>query len=224
MTMLNKYEYNDLKNYEELTTKHFKKRLKENRSPIFVINLSSDLHKMTDNLISSVKKKGTRFGCENRCSYCCTLRVESFAPEIFYITKQLKNKMKVSELDILISKLKDYSDKAKGLKAEQHLLPCVFLDNGKCSIYSFRPATCRKYNSMDAEICKEPFSLVPESSEIVYKSQLLFRSFMNSVAQKKMSPYTHELGQSLFIALTDNSSEKRWINGEQVFLTLPEAI
>ena len=96
MTMLNEYEYNDLKNYDELTTKHFKKRLKENRSPIFVINLSSDLHKMTDNLISSVKKKGTRFGCENGCSYCCTLRVESFAPEIFYIRSLAKVNLRAS--------------------------------------------------------------------------------------------------------------------------------
>ncbi|EOY9376448.1 hypothetical protein ACQF0Z_002216, partial [Acinetobacter baumannii] len=61
--MLNEYEKNDLKKYEESVTKHFKKKLRENRNPIFVINLSSDVHKMTDTLISSVKKKGVRFGC-----------------------------------------------------------------------------------------------------------------------------------------------------------------
>jgi len=221
--MLNEHEYNDLKQYEGSVSKHFKKRLRENTHPIFVINLSSDMHKMTDELVNSVKKKGIRFGCENGCSYCCTLRVESFAPEIFFIAKQLKVKMQASELESLVIRLEDYSDKAKGLRAEQHLLPCVFLDNGKCSIYSFRPATCRKYNSMDAEICKDPFASVPEFSEIVHKGQLLFRSFMNSVAQKKMSPYTHELGQSLLIALTDNSAEKRWSSGEQVFPILPEA-
>lgn len=222
--MLNEYEKNDLKKYEESVTKHFKKKLRENRNPIFVINLSSDVHKMTDTLISSVKKKGVRFGCENGCSHCCNLRVESFAPEIFYIAKQLKSKMKSSELDILISKLTDYSDKAKNLKADQHFLPCIFLDNGKCSIYNFRPATCRKYNSLDAEICKEPFGSVPESSEIFLKGQLLFRSFMYSVAQRKMRADTHELGQCLLIALTDSSAEKRWSSGERVFPLLPEAI
>lgn len=222
--MLTEYEKNDLKKYEDTVTKHFKKKLRENRNPIFVINLSSDVHKMTDNLISSVKKRGVRFGCENGCSYCCNLRVESFAPEIFYIAKQLKIKMKSSELDILISKLTEYSDKAKNLKANQHYLSCVFLDNGKCSIYSFRPATCRKYNSMDAEICKVPFAPTPESSEILFKGQLLFRSFMDSVAQRKMESDTHELGQSLLIALTDSSAEKRWSSGERVFPLLPEAI
>jgi uncharacterized protein len=40
--------------------------------------------------------------------------------------------------------------------------PCVFLLDGRCSIYSMRPAVCRMYGSVDHELMRCPHGCKPE--------------------------------------------------------------
>jgi Fe-S-cluster containining protein len=39
----------------------------------------------------------------------------------------------------------------------RHKLPCIFLENGMCMVYSVRPAVCRTCTSTSAEHCKMIF-------------------------------------------------------------------
>ncbi len=86
--------------------------------------------------------------CKRGCSYCCHVPVGLTECEALYIqaktgkTANLKNE-KILTVETL-----------KGA-------PCTFLKNGECSIYEFRPITCRVFSSFeDPEIyCNEASTL-----------------------------------------------------------------
>ncbi|MBU2062300.1 YkgJ family cysteine cluster protein [Rheinheimera aquimaris] len=220
--MLNSKEQADIHNLVVITQKEYVNRLRSNNNSIYAINLMSDLQLKIDDIVSRAKYDGVRFGCDNGCSHCCTLRVEALAPEVFYIAKKLKQKYSEEHLFSLIEKLKDYSSKAKGLSQIEHLIPCPLLSKGRCTIYEFRPAMCRKYNSLDAEVCKDPYGSVPEHMGVALESAAKMQGAMTAYSSKKLSAAPHELGQALLIALTDSDSEKRWFKGAHIFDPLPD--
>lgn len=220
--MLNPQEQAEIQQLVVTTQKEYKNKLRSNNNSIYAINLVSDLHSKIDDTVEEAKSFGVRFGCENGCSYCCTLRVEALAPEIFYIAKKLKMSLQSDELRKLTESLNIFSEKAKGLSQIEHEIPCPMLSDGKCTIYDFRPAMCRKFNSLDAEVCKDPFAEVPEHKGVAMKSGAKMHGVMAAYSNKKLSATPHELGQALLIAITDKNSEKRWFKGASVFAPLPE--
>jgi Fe-S-cluster containining protein len=220
--VLNPQEQWEVQQLVATTKKEYKNKLRSHNNSIFAINLISDLHLKVDHLVTEVKNIGVRFGCEKGCSYCCTLRVEALAPEVFYIAKKLKSNLSSEQLLELTDKLKIFSDKAKGLSQIEHEIPCPMLAEGKCTIYEYRPAMCRKFNSLDAEVCKDPFAEVPEHKGVAVKSAANMHGVMEAYSNNKLSATPHELGQALLIAVTDNSAEKRWFKGARVFTPLPE--
>ncbi|WP_157825845.1 YkgJ family cysteine cluster protein [Colwellia sp. Bg11-28] len=222
--MLNPREQAEIQQLVVTTQKEYKNKLRSNNNSIYAINLVSDLHSKIDSTVNETKKLGVRFGCENGCSYCCTLRVEALAPEIFYIAKKLKAYLSNEQLTELVENLEDYSEKAKGLSQIEHQITCPMLNDGKCTIYDFRPAMCRKFNSLDAEVCKDPFAVVPEHKGIAMKSAAKMHAVMAAYSNKKLSAVPHELGQALLVAITDKNAEKRWFKGSTVFTPLPESI
>ena len=51
---------------------------------------------------------------------------------------------------------------------------CPLLEDGKCSVYLYRPIVCRAMNSFDANWCKKPpliYSIGPEGNAPVYYPQ-----------------------------------------------------
>lgn len=220
--MLNNQEKAEIQSLVSKTEKEYTKKLRSNRNHIYAINLSSDLHKRIDSVVSHVKSKGVRFGCESGCSHCCNLRVEALAPEVFYIARKLRSERPIRDIESLIEKLKEFSQRAKGLRTTEHLIPCPMLSNGRCSIYEYRPMMCRKYNSLDASVCETPFSRVPESTELTMKSVAIGIGFNSSLEKRKLSSIPHELGQALLVALSDENAIARWAKGEMVFDKIPE--
>lgn len=222
--MLNPKEQAEIQQIAVGTQKEYKLKLRRNNNSIYAVNLSSDLHVKIDKLVEDTKNTGVRFGCENGCSYCCTLRVEALAPEVFYIAKKLKANLTQTQLVELTESLSVYSDRARGLSQTEHRIPCPLLLNGRCSIYDYRPAMCRKFNSLDAEICKDPTAEIPENLGIVAKGSAIFHGFMEAYSGKKLSSMPHELGQALLVAITNQTAEENWFKGEVVFEPLPEKV
>lgn len=78
--------------------------------------------------------------CSKGCSSCCYIGVRLTIFEAEIIQDQVFNKgiLKGKSLAIMQDKL------LNGVK------PCVFLDiNGTCSIYEYRPFTCRSFHTVD---------------------------------------------------------------------------
>lgn len=182
------------------------------------IALSDNVNEQIDELVPVVESRGVRFDCTAGCAYCCTLRVEASAPDIFRIARHLRTR---EDLPDLIEKLALYAERARGLRPEDHYETCVFLENSRCSIYEKRPASCRKYLSTSVDACRELDAPVPENEEMRFKSDAMLQGFSEALRRAGVSGNLYELGQSLLVALTESDAEIRWGNGELVFPALP---
>lgn len=204
--------------------KNFRRKLASNRNKVFAIQLIRTLHGQIDTLAAHVKKKPTvHFDCKPGCSYCCTLRIEVVAPEVFLLAHHL-SQLPEPDFATLIHKLKAHAPKATGVRMEDFFLQCPLLEDGKCSVYSVRPVMCRKYFSMDVEECKKSDVSAPEDSDMAMKSAALIYGTTKAYARATLPHNSHELGQALLLALTDRSAEDRWYRGETIFEAIPEQI
>ena len=182
------------------------------------IAVSDNVNNQIDELRVVVESSGIKFDCIAGCTYCCTLRVDATAPDIFRIARQVSTRQDLPEL---LGLLENYSKKVSGLKPQDHYEPCVFLKDNLCSIYDYRPSSCRKYLSTSVETCKKLDAPVPESAEMRHKSDAILQGFSVAMQHAGTSGTLHELGQSVYIALTQSDAELRWENGETVFPELP---
>jgi len=221
--VLNLTEQAEVLSIKERNEKNALKRLRENRNSAFAVNFISTMQDSIDNVAKQIQKQGIRFDCKAGCTYCCTLRVEALAPEVFRIARELK-KLKLDQLAAVIERLKVHAIKAAGVPSKEFYLTCPLLVSGLCSIYGVRPGMCRKFYSLDVEQCKNPDAEIPENLGMVVKSGAIMCGVTRAYERAKFSAAPHELGQALLLALTDSTAEERWGNGELVFDLLPEAL
>lgn len=204
--------------------KTFRQALATNKNKTFVIQLVRKLHKQIDVLSTQVQSRpNVKFDCQAGCTYCCNFRIDVFAQEVFIIARRLKQ-LPSESLNPLIDKLREHASRANNLHAKNYLMVCPMLENNRCSVYEDRPSLCRKYHSLDVEECKLLGVGATEDGEMVMKSLALIEGAKQAYAKAKLPLQSHELGQSLYIALTDPSCEDRWYKGEQVFPIVPEVV
>lgn len=209
--------------YEKATLKKYKKKLRENGSLTFAVNLVATLHSDADDAVEVVRKQGVRFACGKGCNYCCSTRVEVLPAEVFYIAKKLKEK-KADDLPQLIEALEQHAEKAHGVRMENYKIPCPLLKDGICSIYSYRPFMCRKFNSVDVEPCEEHLASIPEADALVMMTAAIGHSAGLAYKGKGLSSIPHEFGQALLVALTDEDALNAWSQGHEVFPRIPEMV
>jgi uncharacterized protein len=223
MPDLNPAEQAEVRTLAERQEKQFRRMLLANRNKVFAIQAIRTHHEQIDQLAVKIKAKPTvKFDCKPGCSYCCNLRIEATPPDVFILARRLRG-LPPDELNDLLSRLRDHSAKATGLRMEDFFLTCTLLVNGHCSVYEDRPTMCRKYFSMDVEECKKPDAAAPEDGEMVIKSAAMIYGTTQAYIRARLPHSSHELGQALLIALTDATAEDRWYKGEEVFPPIPEA-
>lgn len=192
------------------------RHLSANRSLPFAITFVSNLQRGVDHVSRAAADQGPTFDCKAGCSYCCHVRVEVLEPEVFQIVEELK-KLPQQEFEALIERLRKHAETAKGVAVLDYRIMCPFLKENLCSIYHVRPAVCRKGHSLDVEKCKTPGAEIPQSLEVVLKSEALIKGTADAYRRVNLSASQHELGQAVLLALTDETVMSRWFNGEKVF-------
>jgi Fe-S-cluster containining protein len=113
------------------------------------VSAAHSIHKAMDEETEKLKKTehGRQIKCSSGCSFCCYTHVDINRDEAELLVYKAKEKKLIIDLGRL-SKQQN-----KGAKKWDELLysdrKCVFLDqNQQCSVYEWRPATCRAHNAI----------------------------------------------------------------------------
>ena len=95
--------------------------------------------------------------CKKGCSYCCFQQVTITRSEALTLAGHVKmmNHFKRHQIITILQRQSEAKDEKEWVDLPPYYKKCAFLENNLCSIYSFRPITCRTFFVVSPpEICK----------------------------------------------------------------------
>jgi Fe-S-cluster containining protein len=151
--------------------------------PIRMADLVPPMHQLCNGMVELAIRReinqGETISCHKGCNdgVCCCQLVPLSPPEVFFlldyiqsfppirrnvIESRFQEIRKAMEAHGLVERLKEIEDTQEHqVLAYDYFrmgMPCPFLENGSCSIYSLRPFACREYNIISSpELCADPF-------------------------------------------------------------------
>ncbi len=150
--------------------------------------------------------------CEIGCSHCCYQLIEILNIEKSTITKRLKKDLKTETKIILKKNLNEWLDffdrntsnninefeiftKLKEIISRERI-KCPMLINNKCSIYSFRPLTCRLHSvEHSPELCEtDPYR---DPSENVLSERRKIVSGLKQRMEVSVEPFAYTVAKIL---------------------------
>ena len=163
--------------------------------------------------------------CGAGCSFCCSLRIDVRAHEVFAMVRSLKANRTDEELESIRRSALDVSDRVSGMTdAERNAssIPCVLLMDGLCSVYDGRPSACRRYFSASVEKCQELKANPGATAEIENPFVQGFGRYVangvnNAFFRHGFDPYLYDLPSAIFEALEDPMREQRWFAKMKAF-------
>jgi len=179
-------------------------------------------------------KGRAKVACKQGCSFCCGQRVSATAPEVFAAVFYAKLAMDSDELDRFRVKARETAERAALQGAAETFaerIPCVFLEDGECSVYSYRPIACRSETSLNVKLCEKGFGDLtvkvtkPENAIVKAVAVGYIGALGNSIKAKRLDGRWYELNTAVAEALADPDCENRWLDGGKAFnraVFLPE--
>jgi Fe-S-cluster containining protein len=154
--------------------------------------------------------------CAPGCSFCCYLPVDVLAPEAFRIAAHLKQTRSPEQLGAVVYRLGAYSQDDFGTR------PCVFLTDGRCSIYEVRPMVCRAYNSLSRERCEAYYhdasvDLRGTKDRVAGRlAEAMEDGVVAGLGVLGLDAQWYELPSAVLRALDTTDGPARWARGEAV--------
>ena len=210
------------------------KLLKGSRDPDKVNKSLLNFYASLDNNMSNVASAyHISLECREGCSYCCLLKVDAKAHEIFLIVDYIDDNFTTNEKEELIQRLHESADRIAPLTAQEHLtsnIPCGLLVNDSCSIYPVRPSLCRKFHSTSQEICIESYerptdNTVPSSEDpdLDIAARAAIIGYDEGLKKSKLDLTVYEINKALLYALNDQTYKQSWRKGNKAFTDDAEA-
>lgn len=163
--------------------------------------------------------------CGAGCSFCCSLRIDVRAHEVFAMVRSLKANRTDEQLESIRRGALAVSDRVVEMTdAERNAssIPCVLLMDGLCSVYDARPLACRRYFSASVEKCMELKADPGAPAEIENPfvqgfGRHVANGVNNAFVRNGFDPYLYDLPSALFEALEDPMREQRWFARMKAF-------
>jgi Fe-S-cluster containining protein len=166
--------------------------------------------------------------CERGCSYCCHLRVEIRPHDAFVVSQYIQTKFNAKQRARAIARIEENLERIARLTPEEHVragIPCALLDDGVCSVYEARPATCRKYYSVSVETCRNAFNdtSAPLTGELEHEQVRLAGNavalgYAKGLEDAGYDATLYELHRAVHSALTHPRAEARYRDGKRPFV------
>ena len=190
--------------------------LEAGRRKVEVLCLAKQVQRGMSAAIDALPSKA-QHACAPGCFFCCYLPVDVLAPEAFLIAAYLQQTRSPGELAALVYRLAAHRQHDFGMR------PCIFLDEGRCSIYEVRPLVCRGYNSLSKERC-EAFhhdastDLKGTKDRIAGRlAEAMEEGVIAGLKALGLEAQWYELASAVLRALETTNGPARWARGEAVF-------
>jgi Fe-S-cluster containining protein len=131
-----------------------------------------------DERIASAPDVGT-LACRAGCTWCCHFSVDVRAVEVFGILDFVERTFSEDDKARVYAEIRANSAALGNLDELERMrrnVKCPFLREGRCSIYSVRPQTCRNYHATDVAGCQQSYEdpdnldIDPEFAPLVYQA------------------------------------------------------
>jgi len=163
--------------------------------------------------------------CREGCAWCCRKTVGTAVPEVERVVHYIRANFSLEQLAALQARALELVEKRRALKNDRWAasrLPCVFLNDERCSVYPVRPLTCRGFTSSNARACERSYRERPRVEIPVYEPQLRIATFVldgmrAGLSESGLKGDLLELTAALHIALSNPDAFERWRAGEAVF-------
>ncbi|MFZ6654001.1 YkgJ family cysteine cluster protein [Undibacterium sp. TJN19] len=171
------------------------------------------LHKNVDQLLQDSDKILAPLACQAGCAHCCHVRVSVSQPEVFHILTALRQHSDMA-LDSLIQRLRQYVETSQhnSLHIRQ---ACAFLVDNLCSIYSHRPAVCRKAHSLSVSACASGAEHIPQDLQLILRAEALIQGHAAAYEDAGLPAASHELASAVLLALADAQAQETWFAGKR---------
>jgi Fe-S-cluster containining protein len=178
------------------------------------IAFTAQLHRSLDTVAAQAAAAGPAPDCKAGCAHCCHVRVEATEPEVFRIAQHLAAQP-ADHLDGVTARLRQHITQAKNGAARQ---PCSFLVDDRCSIYSVRPAACRKAHSLSVQHCATQAPEIPQNLRLLLDAEALMAGTALAYRDVQLPASAHELNAAVLEALTNVTAQERWYLGDAAAL------
>ena len=168
--------------------------------------------------------------CRAGCSWCCYFTVDVRAAEVFRILDFVEQSFTPEQKTRVYAEVRANSVALKDLSEDERVtrnLKCPFLSEGRCTIYSARPQSCRNYHATNASGCQqsyeEPLNLDidPDFAPGVYQAgHAHVEAFSTAVGEAGYDVSAYELNGALDAALSEPDARGRFTSGLKPFTAL----
>jgi len=136
------------------------------RNQTEVLELATDALHWTDSAIqnfASDELLPEPLDCKPGCHYCCFNLPMVTPPEAILIGYHIDHHFTDQQQKALNERIDNIHQKTDGKPLDdilmmRHELPCIFLNESMCMVYTVRPAVCRTCTSTSAEHCEMIFT------------------------------------------------------------------
>lgn len=173
------------------------------------------LHAAIDKTVAQAALRGEKPACQPGCASCCHVRVEVSPVEVLRLAVWLQDWPAAQRQDLLQG-LQQRLAQLENAGEPSPRLPCVFLQDGMCSIYPLRPANCRKAHSFSAEACQQGATRIPQDLSITLAAEALQAGTAQGYRQAGLAVAPLELTRGLLWALEQPSAAENWLAGMDV--------
>jgi len=109
-------------------------------------------------------------------------------------------------------------------KRIQTNIPCAFLSEHSCTVYTVRPAMCRKVHSTDVTACKQSFDNPADTTVSNAEHPVMPAISMTAIAavregikESGFDSTIYDLNEVVVDAFENPKCEKRWGQGKKAF-------
>jgi Fe-S-cluster containining protein len=172
--------------------------------------------------------------CKAGCSWCCHFTVDVRAFEVLRLLEYIDTELSAAErlrVQAEIDSNRRVMEPLDDLERVQTNIKCPFLAEGRCTVYTARPQTCRNYHATDVAGCQQSFEepdnldIAPEFAPGVYqRGGAHVEAFAKAMSDAGYDAAVYEMNTALSIAMKNPAlASQRFESKQSIFEDLPGA-